>query len=86
LRWDEIANSLDLGCIGGYTWKLTIEGGAASLDSVLDSPLRWDKAEDPNLEMPAGHFLPIPYAGLAIKFDESLILRMDFTGPLDIAD
>lgn len=70
---------LHLGCLDDFRWRLEIDGGSWSLDTVLDSPARWNLVEDPDQEMPAGHFLPIPYGLLSVDFNDSLSLNMSFS-------
>lgn len=76
LRWNLETGIYQLGCSDASIWKLEIDQGIWSLDSVLDSPARWNVAEDPNREMPAGHFLPIPYGLLSVDFEDKLSLSL----------
>ena len=78
LRWKTDTGILHLGCMDEIIWGMEIEGGSWSLESVLDSPARWNFAEDPNREMPNGHFLPIPYGLLTVDFIDTVSLIMNF--------
>ncbi len=48
-----------------------------NLISVFDSPSSWDQVEDPNQEMPPGHYLPFPYAILILDYpsEVSIVLK-----------
>jgi hypothetical protein len=65
-----------LGCEGDTQLQIGIENANWTFASVLDSPGRWSMVEDPNLEVPPGHFLPIPYGVLQVEFVDRVTLFM----------
>lgn len=70
---------LEFGCKEGPGWRMDIAADEWLFDSVMDSPSRWTHVEDPNQDMPAGHFLPLPLGRLTIYFDASFSIRLTIT-------
>jgi hypothetical protein len=70
---------LEFGCKEGPGWRMDIAADEWRFDSVMDSPSRWTHVEDPNQDMPAGHFLPLPLGRLTIYFDASFSIRLTIT-------
>ncbi len=69
-------DSIRLGCPGEPEILLEIAGGDWGFNQVYDSPGRWDVPEDPNQEMPSGHYLPFPLGLLTIHFEAQATLSL----------
>jgi hypothetical protein len=62
-------------------WQIDLLGAAWTYNSIFDSPARWDIVEDPNQEMPPGHFLPIPFGRLTIEYGEPYSILIQTPDP-----
>jgi hypothetical protein len=62
-------------------WQINLIGAAWTYNSIFDSPARWDIVEDPNQEMPPGHFLPIPFGRLTIEYMEPYSILIQIPDP-----
>jgi hypothetical protein len=70
---------INVGCEGDFQLRMDIQHASWRFDSILDSPGRWTLVEDPNQEMPPGHFLRIPFGLINVDFNDhfTMILRME---------
>jgi hypothetical protein len=76
VRLDDVDASIVLGCLDGIEWRMDIQNGKWTFDSVVDTPARWDLVEDPNQELSEGHFLSIPFGLLSIDFNNRFSLEL----------
>jgi hypothetical protein len=70
ISFDIETEGITIGCTGEFQVRMDIQHASWSFNSILDSPGRWTVVEDPNLEMPPGHFMPIPFGLLSVDFDD----------------
>ncbi len=74
VKEDMKSMTLTLSCPGETRWQIDFLEADWDFQSFHDTPARWDRVEDPDQDMPAGHYLPFPYGRLSLRSDQRFSL------------